>query len=286
MANRKKPSPAKKKTAAKAKATASAMPDIIYAQASPRSVGGVSMFEAQHQIDSETVANFASEESRNSIAVDMLLRAGFDVLQVSAFSINIAGPREVYERAFGASLVVRDLPTMKSLGEDDVAQYIDDPRTELLGLIRTEQTAFEEILEGVAIEVPRYFMAPSMFPPAKAYWHLHPPGDIAVALNAERVHRGGITGRRNPRGHGRQRLVQASVLRRARLPGRHSGRRAGSERSADRSGPPRNGRVGEHLLRRSRRAVPAGQDELRQHSGRVQRRRRAQPAHHHVQLGQ
>jgi len=40
------------------------------------------------------------------------------------------------------------------------------------------------------------------------------------------------------------------------------------------------------LLRRSRRAVPAGEDEFRQHRGRVQRRGRPQSAHHHVQLGE
>src|SRR5262249_17923955 len=48
---------------------------------------------------------------------------------------------------------------------------------------------------GVAIEVPRYFMAPSMFAPLKKYWHLRLPGDVSLADNADRAHRAGITGK-------------------------------------------------------------------------------------------
>jgi len=86
-------SAAKKKSTKKSAAAKPQMPDIIYAQASPHSVGGVSLFEAQHQIDAGTVANFVSEPSRSAAAVEMLQQAGFDVLQVSDFTINIAGPR-------------------------------------------------------------------------------------------------------------------------------------------------------------------------------------------------
>jgi len=141
------------------------MPDIIYAQASPHSVGGVSLFEAQHQIDAGTVANFVSEPSRSAAAVELLQRAGFDVLQVSDFTINIAGPREVYEQAFRTTLTIESRPTIKEQGKEDLAEFIDCPDTELPGLIKTEGTPFENVLEGVAIEVPRYFMAPSPYPP-------------------------------------------------------------------------------------------------------------------------
>lgn len=171
------------------------MPDIIYANASPRSVGGVSMFEAQGQIDATTVHNFVSEESRSEAALEMLQQAGFDVLQVSEFSINIAAPRAVYERAFNTKLTIESRPTLKEQGREDLAEFIDCPETELPGLINTDGTPFQDVLEGVAIEEPRYFMGPSSFPPLQPYWHLHPPGDLAAALNAERAHRAGYTGR-------------------------------------------------------------------------------------------
>ena len=37
-----------------------AVPEIVYAEASPRSQGGVSMFDVEEQITAETVANFVS----------------------------------------------------------------------------------------------------------------------------------------------------------------------------------------------------------------------------------
>jgi hypothetical protein len=171
------------------------MPAIIYANASPRSVGGVSMFEAQNRIDATTAHHFASEASRTAAALELLQQAGFDVLQVSGFTINIAAPRDVYERAFNTRLTIESRPTIKEFGREDLAEYIDCPDTELPGLIDTDQTQFREVLEGVAIEEPRYFRGPSSFPPLQPYWHLHPPGDIAAALNAERAHREGYTGR-------------------------------------------------------------------------------------------
>ena len=171
------------------------MPDVIYAQASPRSIGGVSLFEAQGQISAETVVNFMSEDARNEAAVEMLQRAGFEVLQVSEFTINIAGSRQTYENAFNTKLTVESRSTMKERGKQEMAEFIDSPETALPGLIATDGTPFESVLEGVAIEEPRYFMAPNFNPPLRAYWHLHPPGDLSAALNADRAHRAGLTGR-------------------------------------------------------------------------------------------
>jgi subtilisin family serine protease len=191
-----KKTPAKKKRAAKKASSAKpVMPDVIYAQASPRSVGGVSMFEAQHQIDSETVENFVSEESRSEAAVEMLEQAGFEILQVSEYTINIAGSRATYDAAFNTKLYVESRPAIKELGKEDLAEFIDSPSSDLPGLIATEGTPFEDILEGVAIEEPRYYMGPNFNPPLKQYWHLHPPGDLSAALNADRAHRAGLTGR-------------------------------------------------------------------------------------------
>jgi len=60
-----------------------AIPRRIGVQASPCSVGGVSMFAPQDQIHSCTVANFASDRELTARAVNRLHDAGFEILQIS-----------------------------------------------------------------------------------------------------------------------------------------------------------------------------------------------------------
>src|SRR5258706_8822617 len=164
-----KPSARKPAPGAKAAPKAGPIPDVIYATASPRSVGGVSLFESQHQINASTVQNFFSHEGVTDAAVARLQMAGFQVLQVTPFTINIAGPREAYESAFQTKIVARELPVIKEQGRKDTATFLDSPDTDLLGLIKTDGTAFDDLLEGVALEVPRYYMAgPSSFAPLKS----------------------------------------------------------------------------------------------------------------------
>lgn len=170
-------------------------PRRIYAVASPRSVGGVSMFEAGHLIDRSTVANFDSDPAMVQTAVERLLAAGFEVLQANTMMINIAGSRATYERAFTTSLQIEQRETVKSFGLVDLAEFIECPATPIPGLISTVGTQFEDVLEGVAIEEPRYLMAASPWPPAVDYWHLDVPGDVSLGCNADRAHRTGITGR-------------------------------------------------------------------------------------------
>lgn len=173
----------------------SKIPPRIFAQASPRSPGGVSMFMAQHQIDQQTVGNFFSDEDLVARAVYRLQDAGFEILQVSPLTINIAGSAETYEKAFSTKIIAEERPVIKAEGKEDTATFLDSPDTELSGLITTTGTAFEELIEGIAIEEPRYFMGQSMFAPLKSYWHLRIPGDVSLADNADRAHRAGITGR-------------------------------------------------------------------------------------------
>lgn len=171
------------------------IPRRIFAQVSPRSVGGVSMFEGQSQIDAATVHNFFSEGDVVNAAAARLQEAGFEILQISPLTINIAGSASTYQKAFDTRLVVVDRPVIKEFGRKDVAQFIDSPDTPIPGLVDPRGTKFEDVIEGVAIEEPVYFMAPSMFPPRKSYWHLSVPAGISLACNADRAHRAGITGR-------------------------------------------------------------------------------------------
>ncbi len=87
------------------------------------------------------------------------------------------------------------MPTIKSQGVTDTATFFTVPDTPRFGLITTAGTAFENLIEGVAIETPRYFIAALPMPPKKAYWHLEVPHDVSLGCNADKAHRGGITGR-------------------------------------------------------------------------------------------
>jgi subtilisin family serine protease len=204
MASRKKPGRKKPaKTSApkaarkygKTKASEPKLPPKIFAQVSPNSVSGVSMFEGQAQINYETVTNFLSEAEVTEGAVARLREAGFDVLQVTPFTINIAGMAATYRKAFDTNIVAEERPTIKTFGRKETATYIDCPDTKTDGLINPQGTIFEDTVEGVALEVPRYPFAASMFAPLKSYWHLRVPADVSLGCNADRAHRSGITGK-------------------------------------------------------------------------------------------
>ena len=103
----------------------SVMPKVIYANASPRSVGGVSMFDAGDRINAKTVANFFSDEEVVTRSVNRLRDAGFEILQVSLLTINIAGSKETYERAFNTSLIAEERDVIKGGAVRDTATFID-----------------------------------------------------------------------------------------------------------------------------------------------------------------
>ena len=198
MANRRtkkksvKVSPARRTPTQKSK---SVIPKRIFAQASPLSVGGVSMFECGYQINADTAGNFTSEATVINRAVEKLQHAGFEILQVTASTINIAGSQKTYEHAFNTRLMAEERGVIKEFGKADEATCIDCPNTDIPGLISVSGSTFSDVLEGVAIEEPRYFMAPSAYAPLKGYWHLRVPGDVSLGCNADRAHRGGITGK-------------------------------------------------------------------------------------------
>lgn len=176
------------------KGAAPTMPARIFAQVSPRSIGGVSMFDAMGSINANTVGNFQSEPRVIEEAVNRLRGAGFEILQVTGWTINIAGSQATYEKAFRTKLVIEQREVIKPGAVVDMAEFVECPDTPLPGLIATRGTPFEDVLEGVAIEEPRYYMAASAFPPSVPYWHLDVPADVSLGINADKVHRSGITG--------------------------------------------------------------------------------------------
>ncbi len=170
-------------------------PDKIFAQVSPHSIGGVSMFEGGVEVNADNAANFTSEQSLINATAGKLIEAGFDVLQTTESTINIAGSPKTYEQAFDAPIVVKQEKVIKEFGNEDDAEFLDCPNSDLPGLISTRGTAFQDLIEGVALEEPRYYMAADRFPPSVDYWHLDVPGDVSLACNADKAHRMGITGK-------------------------------------------------------------------------------------------
>ena len=180
--------------AAKSRKDSSAFPDRIFAVASPHSLGGVSMFTAGLTIDASNVQAFESDVELVQRAIARLQEAGFEVLYATTRTINIAGSRATFERAFLTKLVSVERETIKSGGEVGTTTSFDTADTPVFGLIDTANSGFADVLEGVAIEQPYALQTPTAFPPPARYWHLDVPADVSLGCNADRAHRSGVTG--------------------------------------------------------------------------------------------
>jgi subtilisin family serine protease len=167
-----------------------ALPDFVYAQASPLSVGGVPLFDAGVRISRKTVNAVKSNLLVIRAATAQLRGAGFEILQVSPIAINFAGPPDLFEKAFRTKLVEKEVALVRG----NTTTHLDSPDTDMLGLISTTGTPFGQLIEGVALEVPRYFFAESALPPMADYWHLRVPEGVAVGSRAAEVHQYGIKG--------------------------------------------------------------------------------------------
>ncbi|MCP4001587.1 MAG: S8 family serine peptidase [Gammaproteobacteria bacterium] len=170
------------------------LPKIVYAQASPKSIGGRSLFDAPLTTESDVEA-YTSEDNILRNAVSELQNAGFEVLQVGDCTINIAGPPKLYEEVFKTKLVTDERPVIKEFGKEGEATFIDSTDIDSPGLISTSKGRVSNVIEGVAIEEPVYFFAANAFAPLKNYWHLRVPGDVSLGVNADKAHRGAMTGK-------------------------------------------------------------------------------------------
>jgi len=170
------------------------IPEKIYAEASVRSVGQVSLFESTEPITHRNVNAFYSESQMIDAARERLLREGFEVLQADETTLTIAAAPEVYRKVFKTEIIAQDRRVVKAFGKRTTATFLDSPDTGIQGLIDTKKSVLADLIEGVALNEPVYFFA-SPFAPAMDYWHLDVPGDVALGLNASRAHRAGHSGR-------------------------------------------------------------------------------------------
>jgi hypothetical protein len=181
---------------AASKAKAPQLPRRIFAQASPTSVGGTSMFSGSRSITAKSVEGFRSDPGVITRAKDRLRRAGFEILASNKLTINIAGSATTYQRAFGQKLQAVEREVLRERRERRPITFIEVEDAPVRGLVDTSESSLADVVEGVAIEEPAVLYAPQPrpFPPKVDYWHLEVPGDVSLALNADVVHREGITG--------------------------------------------------------------------------------------------
>jgi len=183
---------------AKAKTTsreAPKVPPVVYAEVSPRSVEGTSLFATATPVTRETVRNFHSEEEVTAEAVAQLQSEGFDVLNVGDTTITIGAPPRLYERVFKTRIVAEERKTRKERRRVEPATLLDSPDTPVRGLIDTSQSPLAGLIEGVALSKKAYSFAVSKLPPKKSYWYLDVPADVSLGMMADSAHRLGCTGK-------------------------------------------------------------------------------------------
>jgi serine protease AprX len=173
------------------------LPEKIYAEAVVRSVSGKSLLRVGQPIDSDLIDQFTPDPKLRDIAVERLLRAGFEILTIGKTSISIAGNPKLYEQVFNTKLETQEKEVLKSLGRREPATFINAQDTKPFGEIDISDTDWRECLEGVAIAEPAYYfseMTPAAVPPAIAKKYLSVPDGVAEELNAKSLHQQGIDG--------------------------------------------------------------------------------------------
>lgn len=173
------------------------LPAKIYAEAIVLSVSGKSVLRDSQKISSDRLDQFYPDSRLRDIAVEKLLRAGFEILTIGKTSISIAGSPELYEQSFNTKLETREKEVLKSLGRREPATFINAQDTRPFGEIDVSDTDWRECLAGVAIAEPAYYfseMTPAAVPPAIAKKYLSVPDGIAESLNAKSLHQQQING--------------------------------------------------------------------------------------------
>ncbi|MFY2558523.1 hypothetical protein ACN469_12905 [Corallococcus terminator] len=106
------------------------LPPRVFAQASPRSIGGVSLFDVQEQISTASVVNFLSERDIVQRAVLRLKDAGFDILRTLNMppTTLLQDSLLLRQGGFGLYEGLPDAPTCQLLLEDALRRSTTDAR--------------------------------------------------------------------------------------------------------------------------------------------------------------
>lgn len=166
----------------------------VVAAVSPRSKGGVSLFEAPGPITADNVDAFRSEDAVIAAASDELRKLGFRVLHVSSTTLSIAGPPTLFQNVFGVGLAKEK----KKVLYDHEVEFFTAPDAPSKRLLQAP-APLANLIEGVALAEPPIFfespLPPIVLPNPAAYRYLFVPDEVALVLKATMVQRqGGATG--------------------------------------------------------------------------------------------
>ncbi|MGV9455303.1 S8 family serine peptidase [Streptomyces sp. NPDC003635] len=170
------------------------LPRLVYAQASPLSQGGTSLFDAG-EITVDNAEDFASTDALTERAANALVEAGFSVLDRAPATLNIAGPPELYESYFRTTLITQEREVIRpgAVEQRATRTFLDTPRDDRPGLISTRGLPAAEFLEGVALEQPASPLRYASPVPEPEFWHLT-TDMVAEFLGARAAHERGIDG--------------------------------------------------------------------------------------------
>ena len=172
-------------------------PSKIYAEAIVRSPRGTSLWSDGPPLTAEAIEQYYGDRRTLDEACDRLTAAGFDVLQVGNLSISIAAPGDLYEQVFQTTLRFVERPVIKERARETTATFIDAADTQQFGKIDTENSPLADVLDGIAISEPVYYLrhpCPLPTPPSVRQTYLQVPDGLAQALNAQSLHQQGICG--------------------------------------------------------------------------------------------
>ena len=148
------------------------------------------------RMSSDVASSFIPDSEAVGKALQELQQRGFTVTAKGRLTASIRGTKEVFEKLFKTKLVRRtmesDAVTRFSAGSvlypEEKAPWSPDPTV-------------SEMIDDAYIQWPHIYMnqrfspdPPSPLPPRASYHHLRVPRDVAMLLNAGRIHRLGYTG--------------------------------------------------------------------------------------------
>lgn len=151
--------------------------------------GGFSPFSSDARPRPSNVDAFHADPARLDRATDELRRLGFRVLIGSRLSISVEGSPELFTEVFGTRLERRSMRE-QAAPAIPVAESFLAPAPEATW---APPDPLAGLVERAYIQQP-YLYFESPLPPRVAYHHLRVPGDLALLMNAARVHRRGGTG--------------------------------------------------------------------------------------------
>ena len=177
-------------TAASDRTTHSFDENQVFAQVSPISLCGQSLFEAGIVAPSN-VSNYYSDPSITMEARRRLEQKGFKTGPGNNVTFSVQGDRSLFEKVFGQKLVVKRVNILESISEDGV--FVPHYFTESEDKILKPPADLADVIEGISLPTPHQYME-SALPPSVGYHHLDVPADVSMLLNADKAHRLGITG--------------------------------------------------------------------------------------------